>query len=289
MHIIHSVRALQTWRRQRQGNRVLIGFVPTLGALHEGHRSLLQRARQACDLVVASIFINPLQFEPSEDLQRYPRTLRDDKTMCRQEGVDLLFVPDADELYPQDFQTIVTVQGLTTRWEGERRPQHFQGVTTIVTKLLNLLQPDRAFFGQKDYQQFLIIKQLVKDLHLGTKIIRCPTIREADGLALSSRNQFLSAGQRTRAGKLYQSLRLGARLIRQGKRHRQTIEQAMATHLAHAGAMTIEYLGVCHAQTLEPLDILEQQVILLGAIRLGSVRLIDNVAVRVPNKPLGQR
>lgn len=258
-----------------------IGFVPTLGALHEGHRSLLQRARHISDFVVASIFVNPLQFGPSEDFQRYPRTLAEDKAMCRQEGVDLLFLPTSEELFPPGFQTSVTVNLLAARWEGEQRPQHFQGVATIVTKLLNMVHPDHALFGQKDFQQFLVIKQLVKDLNLDVKIIGCPTIREADGLACSSRNQYLTPAQRTEAMQLYQALRYGAQLIRQGKRQSPAIEKAMATHLARGTSATIDYMAACHAHTLEPLNKITGQVILLGAIQLGKVRLMDNLKVSV--------
>ena len=282
MQIIHSVRGLQTWRRSRQGKQGTIGFVPTLGALHEGHRSLLQQARHTSDLVLASIFVNPLQFGPSEDFQRYPRTLSADKTMCRQEGVDLMFIPKPDELFPADFQTSVTVQRLTKRWEGERRPQHFQGVATIVTKLLTLARPDHAFFGLKDFQQFLVVKQLVKDLNLDVKIIGCRTIRETDGLAFSSRNRYLTPRQRPEAVQLYQALRYGARLIRQGKRQRRAIERAMVTYLARETSASIDYMAVCHPHTLEPIEKITGQVILLGAIRLDKVRLIDNLKVHVP-------
>jgi len=282
MQIIHSIRALQDWRRHHQLKRGTIGFVPTLGALHEGHRSLLQQARKTNDSVVASIFVNPLQFGPSEDFHSYPRTLAADQAMCDQEGVDLLFIPKRNELYPTDFQTSVSVSLLTARWEGESRPQHFPGVTTIVTKLLILLQPDHAFFGQKDYQQFLVIKQLVKDLNLAMRIVGCPTIREADGLAFSSRNRYLTTGQRSEAARLYQTLRHGGQLIRQGQRQGRVIKKAIFTRLTRTTSGTIDYIGICNSRTLEPLATITGQVTLLGAIRFGKVRLIDNLRVRVP-------
>ena len=282
MQIIHSIRALQVWRRNHQLKGGTIGFVPTLGALHEGHRSLLQRARKTSDTVVASIFVNPLQFGPSEDFRCYPRTLATDQSMCRQEGVDLLFIPKPHELYPTDFQTSVRISLLTTRWEGERRPQHFQGVTTIVTKLLILVLPDHAFFGQKDYQQFLVVKQLVKDLNLNVRIVGCPTIREADGLASSSRNRYLTTRQRTEAAQLYQTLRHGAQMIRQGIRQKRGIERAIITRLTRTTSATIDYIAICNSQTLEPLTKITGQVVLLGAICLGKVRLIDNLKVQVP-------
>ena len=282
MQTIHSIRTLQAWRRSLQGKRETIGFVPTLGALHVGHRSLLQRARRSSEKVVVSIFVNPLQFGPSEDFQRYPRTLLADKNMCREEGVDLLFIPNPNELYPGDFQTSVTVNLLTARWEGERRPQHFQGVTTIVTKLLTMVHPDRAFFGRKDYQQFLVVKQLVKDLNLDVKIIGCPTIREKDGLACSSRNMYLTISQRQEAVQLYRALKIGARLIRQGKRQPRVIEKTMITHLTRATSATIDYIALCNPQNMEPLEKIAGPVMLLGAIGLGKVRLIDNLKVHVP-------
>lgn len=284
MQIIHSIRALQTWRRSHQGGKKAIGFVPTLGALHEGHRSLVQRARKATDTVVVSIFVNPLQFGPSEDFHRYPRALDADTTMCRHEGVDILFIPKPMELYPTDFQTTVRVNQLTTRWEGERRPHHFQGVATIMTKLLTIVHPDFSFLGQKDFQQFLVVKQLVKDLHLDVKIIGCSTVREKDGLAYSSRNQYLTISQRTEAMQLYQALRYGMQLIRRGKRQRRAIEKAMATRLTRTTSATIDYLAICDAHTLEPLEKITGTVILLGAIQLGKVRLIDNLKVHVSHE-----
>ena len=261
-----------------------VGFVPTLGALHAGHRSLLQRARRTCDLVVASVFINPLQFGPTEDFHRYPRTLGADKSLCKEEGIDLLFLPTQDQMFPADFQTTVTVNRLTADFEGQKRPHHFQGVTTIVTKLFTLVRPDFAFFGQKDYQQLLVVKQLVKDLHLGVHIIECPTVRERDGLALSSRNQYLGSRHREEAREFYQSLRLGARLIRQGGRQPYAIEKAMADHLTRTTSAKIDYLKVCDPSTLKPVKTITGQAVLLGAIQLGKVRLIDNMRVRAPKR-----
>ena len=200
MRIIRSIRGLQVWRRNHNGQN--IGFVPTMGALHEGHLSLISQARKRCSTVVASIFVNPLQFGPKEDLAKYPRTIKSDLQLCRESGVDVLFCPSMEGFYPPDFQTSVRVTRLSQRWEGEARPTHFEGVTTVVSKLLCLVRPHRSYFGQKDYQQLLVIKQMVQDLNMDTKIIQCATIREPDGLALSSRNRYLLEVQRRRAASL---------------------------------------------------------------------------------------
>ena len=282
MRVIRSLRELQRWRRRLSSTPKTIGFVPTMGALHKGHVSLLERARQQCDLVIVSLFVNPLQFGPSEDLRRYPRDFPADRRLCQKAGVDLLFVPDGKDLYPPSFQTTVTVDGLTKRWEGEVRPAHFQGVTTVVTKLLNLVAPHRAYFGQKDFQQYVVITQLVKDLNLPVKIVRCPTVREADGLALSSRNRYLANEQRQEAKVLYLALSEGERCIKAGERNGRRVQPSMARILAQHPGVSVDYLVVCDAQTLEPLKRIEGPVVLLGAIRLGSVRLIDNLLVRAP-------
>ena len=279
MRIIQSIRGLQAWRRKYENQQ--IGFVPTMGALHDGHLSLIRQARKHCSLVIVSIFVNPLQFGPSEDLNRYPRQVKRDQQVCREAGVDLLFRPSSAELYPQDFQTFVKVKQLSQRWEGEARPTHFEGVTTVVTKLLSLVRPHRAFFGQKDYQQLLVIKQLVQDLNIDTKIVRCPTVREPDGLALSSRNRYLSESQRRQAACVSAALRQGVKSIQLGKRQVSTIQREMKEMLSQSKEITIEYLAVCEAQSLEPLTVAKGSMVLLAAVRLGHVRLIDNMLVKV--------
>lgn len=280
MRIIRTTQALRTWRR-RQPTGTSIGLVPTMGALHAGHRSLIQRARRTCDTVVVSIFVNPLQFGPAEDYRRYPRDLSQDLACCREEHVDLVFSPQTETLYPRDFQTTVAVDTLAQRWEGAHRPTHFQGVTTVVTKLLNLVRPDRAFFGQKDYQQYCLIRQLVKDLDLDTRITLCPTIRDDDGFALSSRNRYVTTSQRQRALALYQALSAGKAAIVGGMRRADLVEKRMATVLDAGHDLAIDYLACCDARTLEPLSRLRGTVVLLGAIRIGGVRLIDNLVVRI--------
>lgn len=252
-----------------------------MGALHAGHRSLIQRARRTCDTVVVSIFVNPLQFGPDEDYRRYPRDLSQDLARCREEKVDLVFIPNSDTLYPPDFQTTVAVDALAQRWEGAQRPTHFQGVTTVVTKLLNLVRPARAFFGQKDYQQFCVIRQMVQDLDLDTRVILRPTIRESDGFALSSRNDYVTVSQRQRALALYQALTAGKKAIAGGMRRATLVEQNMAKVLNAGPGLTIDYLACCDARTLEPLVRLRGTVVLLGAIRIGGVRFIDNLLIRI--------
>lgn len=281
MRTIRTIQAFRTWRRRYDVRQTSIGFVPTMGAMHAGHRSLIQRARQTCNIVVVSIFVNPLQFGPTEDYRRYPRDLSRDLALCRDENVDVVLVPQVEDLFPSDFQTTVTVNELSRRWEGEHRPTHFQGVTTIVTKLLNLVRPARTFLGQKDYQQFLVIQQLVKDLELETRITLCATIRESNGLALSSRNQYLTATERQQALLVYQALSAGKHAIAQGVRHSHVVEKNMANFINKEPHSLIDYLACCDARTLEPLTRLRDKVVLLGAVRIGSIRLIDNLIVQI--------
>ena len=248
-----------------------------MGALHEGHLSLIRRARKQCSTVVVSIFVNPLQFGPTEDLRRYPRPVKSDQQLCRDAGVDLLFCPSSDVFYPNNFQTSVHVNRLSQRWEGTARPTHFEGVATVVTKLLCLVRPERSYFGQKDYQQLLVIKQMVRDLNIDTTIVRCPTIRESDGLALSSRNRYLSESQRRQAVSLSVALRQGVRTIKQGETNVRMIQNKMQRMLRKIVGVEIEYLVVCDVETLEPLKNIKKEAIVLGAIQLGHVRLIDNM------------
>ena len=282
MRIIRSIRGLQAWRRKQV--QQTIGFVPTMGALHEGHLSLIRQAGKQCSSVIVSIFVNPLQFSPAEDLSRYPRPINSDQQLCRETGVDLIFSPPSAEFYPSSFQTSVKVGLLSRRWEGEARPTHFKGVATVVTKLLNLVRPTHVYFGQKDYQQLLVIQQLVQDLNINTKIVRCATIRESDGLAFSSRNRYLSASQRQQAASLSAALRKGVQSIKSGTRQVRTIRREMTQTLQKSKGVAVEYLAVCDAQTLEPRTLAKGQMVLLGAVRLGDVRLIDNMLAKAPTK-----
>jgi len=282
--IIRSPHELADRCRELRRQEVTIGLVPTMGALHEGHRSLIRKARLSCDAVVVSLFVNPRQFGPREDLARYPRRARADKALCREEGVDVLFLPSPKAMYPADYRTRVQVDGLSTRWEGETRLGHFEGVTTVVTKLLTMVQPDEAFFGQKDYQQFLLIRQLVHDLHFNTEVILFPTVREPDGLAISSRNAYLTPAQRQTAPLLFQALLAGSKAMHQGETQARRINRRMRAVIKANPLAKVDYLAVCDRDTLDPLSQARGPAVLLGAIRLGSVRLIDNVLVTAKKK-----
>ncbi|MDH4153520.1 MAG: pantoate--beta-alanine ligase [Nitrospira sp.] len=277
MKILRSPAAMTAWSEGLRREGVSVGFVPTMGALHEGHRALIREARLRCDALVVSIFVNPTQFGPQEDLARYPRPISHDRAICRQEGVDVCFEPTAEAMYPTGFQTTVTVPAIARRWEGESRPHHFAGVATVVTKLFGMVRPHRALFGQKDFQQSVLVQRLVNDLNLGVDIVVRPTVREQDGLAMSSRNVYLSPDERRRAVTLYKSLQAGAAAIRTGETDAKTVRSAMVRVIQGEPAMTIDYLAVCDPITLEPLPTVARKAVLLGAVRLGTVRLIDNM------------
>jgi len=279
MRRIRTVNAMRTWSRGLQREGVTIGLVPTMGALHEGHRSLIRAARLACDAVAVSIFVNPLQFGPLEDFDRYPRSLVQDLRLCRSGGVDAVFLPRAQEMYLPDFETAVSVQRLTRRYEGLSRPGHFGGVTTVVTKLLNIVHPDKAFFGQKDYQQAVVVARLVKDLNLDTEIVMRPTVREPDGLALSSRNVHLSPEERKAATVLYRALSEARELIRAGERSVKKVEAAMTRLIWAEPLARLDYLAVADPITLDEVRSVRGRVVLLLAVWIGETRLIDNLIV----------
>ena len=270
---------MRAWSRALRREGVTIGLVPTMGALHEGHRSLIRAARLACDAVAVSIFVNPLQFGPLEDFDRYPRSLAQDLRLCGSEGVDAVFLPRAQEMYPPDFETAVSVQRLTRRYEGLSRPGHFGGVTTVVTKLLNIVHPDKAFFGQKDYQQAVVVARLVKDLNLDAEIVMRPTVREPDGLALSSRNLHLSPEERKAATVLHRALSDGRELIRAGERSVKKVEAAMTRVIWAESLARLDYLAVADPITLDEVRSVRGRVVLLLAVWIGETRLIDNLIV----------
>ena len=279
MRRIQTVHAMRSWSRGLQREGVTIGLVPTMGALHEGHRSLIRAARLACDASAVSIFVNPLQFGPLEDFDRYPRSLAQDLSLCQSAGVDAVFIPRAQEMYPPDFETAVSVQRLTRRYEGLSRPGHFGGVTTVVMKLLNIVRPDKAFFGQKDYQQAVVVERLVKDLNLDTEIVVRPTVREPDGLALSSRNRHLSPEERKAATVLYRALSEGRELIRAGERSVKKVEAAMTRLIWAEPLARLDYLAVADPITLDEVRSVRGRVVLLLAVWIGETRLIDNLIV----------
>ena len=279
MKILRAPQSVAAWSERIRKEGLTIGFVPTMGALHDGHRSLIRAARLRCDALVVSIFVNPTQFGPTEDLTKYPRPITHDRALCRAEGVDVCFEPTPDAMYPDGCQTIVTVPEIAHRWEGKTRPHHFAGVATVVTKLFGIVRPHVALFGQKDYQQAALIKRLVADLNLGVTIDVRPTIREKDGLAMSSRNRNLSPDNRRAAAILYQSFQAGRQAIEAGAKSVSTVECIMAKMVAQESIAHIEYLALCDPASLEPLTQVKGRILLLGAIRIGSVRLIDNMLI----------
>jgi pantoate--beta-alanine ligase len=266
--------AAAAWRRRGAS----IGFVPTMGALHAGHLALVAAARATCDRVVASVFVNPRQFGRGEDYGRYPRDESGDRALLAAAGCDLLFAPAVEAIYPPGFATAVAVGGPARRWEGEARPGHFDGVATVVVRLLNLVRPDRAFFGEKDYQQLQVVRRVVADLGLAVRVVGCPTMRDHDGLALSSRNRFLTPAQRRAAPALWRALMAVAAAAARGDDHGAAARRARR-ELGAAGFDAVDYLAVVDAETLEPAPARERPARVLAAARLGGVRLIDNVAV----------
>lgn len=254
-----------------------VGLVPTMGALHEGHASLLRLARAETGFVVASIFVNPTQFGPSEDFSRYPRTPADDLAVCAANGVDLVFVPDARVLYPPGFRTFVEVTSLQDVLCGAARPGHFRGVCTVVLKLFNLVRPDRAYFGQKDAQQVCIIRQMVRDLNVPVHVVVGPTVREPDGLALSSRNRYLDAAQRRHAVVLYQALHEARSHLEAGERDPETVRRVLVEQIAATPGAALDYAAVVDAETLVPPKRVHGPTLLALAVKFGSTRLIDNV------------
>jgi pantoate--beta-alanine ligase len=264
---------------RNQGARV--GLVPTMGALHEGHFSLIRAARRETDFVVVTIFVNPAQFGPQEDFTKYPRPWDADRQACRKLGVDLIFQPAVETVYPPDFATFVDVERLSSHLEGRFRPGHFRGVATVVLKLFNMAAPDVAYFGQKDYQQQLLIQKMCLDLDLSVEIRICPTVREPDGLALSSRNAFLSAEERRSALALSQSLKLASDRITAGETNLPAIREAMLTHLRAAPGVNVDYATIAHPQTLQEIDSPLPEMVALVAARVGGTRLIDNVLIHL--------
>jgi pantoate--beta-alanine ligase len=260
---------------RRQGRRV--GLVPTMGALHEGHLSLIRRCRAESDLVLMSLFVNPTQFDRPDDLARYPRDFNVDARMARDAGVDIIFAPGADAMYPPGFDTFVVPGALASCWEGAARPGHFRGVATVCTKLFTICRPHRAYFGQKDYQQAQIIRHLVADLNLGLEIVVLPTVREADGLALSSRNRLLPPEERRQATALSRALFRAQAAVRAGERDGERLRAAIEAEIRTAPLAVLEYVAVTDSDTLEPLPRLSGPAVALVAARFGATRLIDNV------------
>jgi pantoate--beta-alanine ligase len=285
MDVVNQIEAVQLRIAQaRQTGRPIV-LVPTMGALHRGHLALVERARrEPAGYVVVSIFVNPTQFSPGEDLDAYPRRLEADCSACEAAGVDLVFAPAADQIYTSDASTVVHVQGLTETLCGPHRPGHFDGVATIVTKLLNIVQPDRAIFGEKDYQQLQVIRRLVRDLNLPVEIDGAPTVRESDGLALSSRNAYLSTTQRQQATSLFQALSYAAERVQAGDEDALQLIDVMRKILTEAGPVSIDYVQIVDPETLEDVVRIDRPVQAAIAARIGQTRLIDNLRLDPPQK-----
>ncbi|MBO2531543.1 pantoate--beta-alanine ligase [Planifilum fulgidum] len=276
MKTVTTVKDLRAFLRPLRDRR--IGLVPTMGYLHEGHVSLIRKAREECDVVVLSVFVNPLQFGPGEDYERYPRDLERDAKIAEQAGVDFLFAPSVEEMYPQTPLTKVTVSRLTDRLCGASRPGHFDGVATVVTKLFHIVEPDRAYFGMKDAQQVAVVEQMVRDLHFPVTVVPCPTVREKDGLAVSSRNVYLSEEERKQATVLSAGLREVAEKVKRGEMTRasQAIEY-LKRRISSKPLARIDYVDVLAYPELTPVEELKgRRVIVAVAVRFGSTRLIDN-------------
>ena len=270
-------RLAEAWRRQGRG----IGFVPTMGFLHVGHLSLIRIAKQRSDIVVVSIFVNPTQFGPKEDLKRYPRDLARDKKFVRGEGCDVLFVPRSQDMYPSGYTTYVTVEGLSKGLCGRSRPTHFRGVTTVVAKLFHIVKPHLAVFGQKDAQQAVILQRMAGDMNFDTRILVAPIVREKDGLAMSSRNVYLSTGERKQALVLSRALRKAKQMVSKGERKVSVIKNAIIQLIRGAEDAVIDYVEVVHPETLEDLTLLEDRALVALAVKFGSTRLIDNTLIKV--------
>ncbi len=279
MKVIRSKAAMQRLA-DRLRSEARVGFVPTMGFLHEGHLSLVRVARRRSDAVVVSVFVNPTQFGPDEDLEAYPRDSGRDRRLLGQEGVDVVFSPDAKAMYPDGFATSVQVERLTRGLCGRTRPGHFRGVTTVVAKLLNIVKPNVAVFGQKDAQQALVIRRMVRDLDFDTTIVIAPTVREPDGLAMSSRNSYLTPEQRSQAPVLYRSLRQARRMVRDGERDAARVKLAMRRLIRRESGSRIDYIEVVDTDELHPVRRIRGRVLVAVAVYLGQARLIDNIILR---------
>ena len=279
LQVITGVVSMRTAVRTLQQGGETVGFVPTMGALHEGHLSLIDAAAAECDRVAASIFVNPTQFGPNEDFTKYPRPLERDVELLRERGCDLVFAPEAAEMYPAGYGTSIDVGPVAVPWEGAARPGHFAGVATVVLKLFECVPADRAYFGRKDYQQTLVVKRMAVDLNLPVDVRVCPIVRDADGLALSSRNVYLSPDERRRALSLSQSLRLAEELISGGERDALVVRERMLAHLNAAGGVNVEYVAIVRDGTVEEVAEIGGPITIAVAARVGATRLIDNVQI----------
>jgi pantoate--beta-alanine ligase len=280
MRIVKSIQEMRTVCRELRGKARVLGFVPTMGALHEGHLSLVRRARAECGIVAASIFVNPLQFAPGEDFAQYPRTFEQDCKLLEAEGVDVLFAPEAAEMYPDGGATTVTVAGIGDRLDGASRPGHFTGVATIVAKLFHVVKPERAYFGQKDAAQLAVLRQMVRDLNFDVELVGCEIVRDSDGLALSSRNKYLGAGERADALVLHRALQRMEQMIAEGERQSRVLIHGGTEILQTVAGIRLDYVAIVDANSLLPVVSVETGTLVTVAAFVGKTRLIDNFLVK---------
>ncbi len=281
MEVIQRIVRMKEIVNDLKQEKKIIGFVPTMGCLHEGHLSLVREARRMSDIVVVSIFVNPKQFGPNEDFEKYPRTIAKDTEILQKENVDYIFHPSVEEMYPASFRTYIEVEQLSQKLCGKSRPNHFKGVATVVMKLFNIVQPNFAFFGQKDAQQVIIIKRMIKDLNLNIEMITLPIIREPDGLALSSRNTYLNSEERKASTILYKALMKGKDIFQNGERKVAKISKAIIDTISSEPLAKIDYVEIVDLENLDALKIIEKNALIAIAVFIGSTRLIDNIIVEV--------
>ncbi|HNZ08163.1 MAG TPA: pantoate--beta-alanine ligase [Bacillota bacterium] len=282
MRIVHDIEEMRATAERARAEGKVVGLVPTMGALHSGHIELARRAREECGVVIMSIFVNPIQFGPNEDYEAYPRTLKADAELAEKAGVDYIFAPEAKQMYPREPLTSVDVGKLTDHLCGASRPGHFRGVATVVTKLFNIVRPHRAYFGMKDAQQLRVLIRMNEDLNFGIVIVPVPTVREADGLAISSRNAYLGREDRLRAVVLSRSLKLAERSVAGGERDAGKIKSAMRDLImSEVPDASIDYIEVVDDDTVQPIERIDGKALIALAVRIGGTRLIDNVTVKV--------
>ena len=280
MKVITSIRKMKDVIRELRAEKKTIGFVPTMGYLHEGHLSLVRESRKKADSTIVSIFVNPLQFGPKEDFKQYPRDIESDEALLDKEGVDYLFYPEVKEMYPEGYKTYVEVNGLQDKLCGQSRPRHFRGVCTVVLKLFHIVEPDLSFFGQKDIQQAVILQRMVRDLNLDVKIEVLPTIREKDGLALSSRNKYLNPEERKAALVLFKSLKEAEKLVERGERKSEWIIEKMRNIIDKEPLAKIDYVEIVDRNELNPLKEISEGALIVLAVFIGKTRLIDNLLIK---------
>ncbi len=281
MRVIEKIEDVKVLIKEQKSMGRTIGLVPTMGYLHRGHASLIEKCSQSNDFSVVSIFVNPIQFGANEDFGRYPRDIERDCRLAQAAGADMIFAPSAEEMYPRGCSTFVDVEGITEKLCGRSRPGHFRGVTTVVSKLFNIVEPDNAYFGQKDAQQAIVIKKMTRDLNMNVRIITCPIVREEDGLAMSSRNVYLDAEQREAALVLSRSLFNARDMIQKGERSKHNIIEYLARSISAEKLTEIDYISILDATELEEIPVIQGRVLIAAAVKFGGTRLIDNVMVEV--------